>query len=228
MNYDENSSEFNESYAEFMEYHQEKRNGERLSRLQEGHGHAEKIFLKNVWWPSFGHFRHLHPEYQILDFKDGHRFLDFAYILPYLRIAFEIDGYGPHWRDISRWQFADQWTRQNHLIIDGWNVIRFTYDQVNEKPRFCQQMIQQFMGRWVGEDRQLEIINCIEQEIVRYALRLCRPVTPGDIMKHLNIGDKYARSLLHSLANKSWLVPSSGKLRIRAYLVSAKGRNLLF
>ncbi|WP_426901554.1 hypothetical protein [Rossellomorea vietnamensis] len=48
----------------------------------------------------FQHFRFLHPEYEINDFKDGKRYLDFAYIRPTMQICFE---------------------------IDGWTVIRFSY-----------------------------------------------------------------------------------------------------
>ncbi|WP_252183434.1 hypothetical protein [Rossellomorea vietnamensis] len=75
----------------------------------------------------FQHFRFLHPEYEINDFKDGKRYLDFAYIRPTMQICFEIDGYGPHLQKISRWQFSDSLERQNQLVIDGWTVIRFSY-----------------------------------------------------------------------------------------------------
>lgn len=44
----------------------------------------------------------------IRDFKDGHRFIDFAYIQPHFRIAIEIDGFGPHWQDITPDEFCHQ------------------------------------------------------------------------------------------------------------------------
>ena len=75
------------------------------------------------------------------DFKDGKRYLDFAYIRPGFRICIEIDGYGPHLKNSSRWQFSDSLERQNQLVIDGWTVLRFSYDQVKEKPRRCQQFV---------------------------------------------------------------------------------------
>lgn len=74
--------DFEREYQSFLEGHVRKREGERLRRLQEGHGKAEKEFLKNVWWPLFHHFHHLHPEYEVNDFKDGKRYLDFAFIQP--------------------------------------------------------------------------------------------------------------------------------------------------
>ena len=137
---------FEEEYQSFMDSHLQARTGERLRRLQEGHNHVEMLFLKQVWWPSFNHFQYLHPEYEVNDFKDGNRYLDFAYIRPAIKICFEIDGYGPHLRNITRWQFSDSLERQNQLVIDGWTVIRFSYDQVKEKPRRCQQIVQQVMA----------------------------------------------------------------------------------
>ncbi|UTR17123.1 hypothetical protein MM221_14990 [Salipaludibacillus sp. LMS25] len=48
---------FAEEYQTFMNAHLQARTGERLRRLQEGHKHAEKLFLKQVLWPLFHHFR---------------------------------------------------------------------------------------------------------------------------------------------------------------------------
>jgi hypothetical protein len=62
---------FDIAYNDFIKKHKKQRRGERLRRLTEGHGHAEKLFMEQVWWPAFGHFDNLHPEYEINDFKDG-------------------------------------------------------------------------------------------------------------------------------------------------------------
>lgn len=56
--------------------------GEAKRRLLKGHGFSEKMFLEKVWWPAVGHFRQLHPEYEVSDFRDGARYLDFAYFAP--------------------------------------------------------------------------------------------------------------------------------------------------
>jgi hypothetical protein len=152
------------------------RKGERFRRLKDGHGHAEKLFLQQVWWPAFGHFNDLHPEYEVKDFRDGTRFLDFALLRHSLKLAIEIDGYGSHSSQISRTQFADQWIRQNHLIIDGWKILRFSYDDVKDRPRMCEQILQQFMGRFLGgTSQQSYTMNYIEKEVFRYALTLSRP-----------------------------------------------------
>lgn len=181
---------FEEEYQTFMNTHLQARSGERLRRLQEGHKHAEMLFLKQVWWPSFHHFQYLYPEYEVNDFKDGTRYLDFAYIRPGIRICLEIDGFGPHLKNISRWQFSDSLERQNQLVIDGWTVIRFSYDQVKEKPRRCQQIVQQVIGRWLGDELDLTTLSLLEKEVLRLAIRKGETISPREVENYLKVSDK--------------------------------------
>ncbi|MGD6804538.1 DUF559 domain-containing protein [Rossellomorea vietnamensis] len=208
---------FEKEYQAFMDAHLQARSGERQRRLQEGHQHAEMLFLNQVWWPLFQHFRYLHPEYEVNDFKDGKRYLDFAYIRPAIRLCLEIDGYGPHLRNTSRWQFTDNLERQNQLVIDGWTVIRFSYDQVKENPRRCQQIIQQVIGRWVGDEMDLSTLSLVEKEVLRLAIRKGEAISPIEVEKHLKLSDKTVSKVLSQLVNKKVLIPASGVVRIRSY-----------
>lgn len=215
---------FEHDYEVFLKMHLHQYSGEKLRRLNEGHGHAEKLFLQYVWWPAIGHFENLHPEYEVLDFKDGTRYLDFAYIRPPFQICFEIDGYGPHARDANRRQFADNLMRQNHLMIDGWKVIRFSYDDIQDKPRRCQQLLQQLMGRLFGDGQFPIKLNWKQKEIVRVVLRSSVPVTPAEVSSQLGISDRYARDLLHQLVEMDVLLPASGTLRVRSYRLNNKAQ----
>ncbi|GAX89632.1 hypothetical protein [Effusibacillus lacus] len=219
---------FDLAFEQLINSHLKKRKGERHRRLKEGLGHGEKLFLEKVWWPAFGHFNYLHPEYEIQDFKDGYRFIDFAYIRRPFRVAFEIDGYSTHCRDLSRRQFADHLLRQNHLILDGWDVMRFSYDDIKEKPRMCQQMLQQWMGRWFGDETNLGDLNPLEKELMRLALRLGRSITPTDAREQLGIGRDKSRVLLKNLVEKGWLQPAGGQYRVRSYTPNLKGKKLLW
>ena len=216
---------FDEEYLAFMNYHMQARTGERLRRLQEGHNHAEKLFLKQVWWPLFNNFRNLHPEYEVNDFKDGKRYLDFAYIRPAIRICFEIDGYGPHLTNISRWQFSDSLERQNQLVIDGWTVIRFSYDQVKEKPRRCQQIIQQLIGRLLGDELDQTTLTLVEKQILQLAIRKGEDITPKELARDLKLCDKTVRKILSQLVDKKMLIPASGRVRIRSYRLGNQVKN---
>ncbi|WP_421383299.1 DNA-binding response regulator [Bacillus salacetis] len=209
--------EFEKEYQAFMDSHLQTRTGERLRRLQEGHKHAERLFLEQVWWPLFQHFRYLHPEYEINDFKDGKRYLDFAYIRPTMQICFEIDGYGPHLQKISRWQFSDSLERQNQLVIDGWTVIRFSYDQVKEKPRRCQQIIQQVIGRWLGDELDQTTLSLVEKEVLRLAIRKGEAISPIEVAEYVNLSTRTVSKVLSQLVEKQMLTPASGTRRIRSY-----------
>ncbi|WP_248924504.1 endonuclease domain-containing protein [Paenibacillus hamazuiensis] len=212
---------FQSAYNLWMEGHLHKSKGERRRRLIEGHGHAEKLFLEQVWYPAYRHFENLHPEYEVADFRDGTRYLDFAFLQFPVRLAVEIDGYGPHSAKQSRWQFADSLMRQNHLVIDGWRILRFSYDDVNEKPRTCQQVLQQFMGSRLGADRFATESNIIEAEVLRLALRLDRFLRPRDVCELLQIKKDKAHRILHSMLRKKSLLPAGeGELKIRCYKVN--------
>ncbi|WP_102261134.1 hypothetical protein [Mesobacillus jeotgali] len=208
---------FEEEYQAFLNAHLQARSGERFRRLQEGHNQAEMLFLKQVWWPLFYHFKYLHPEYEVDDFKDGKRFLDFAYIRPSMRICFEIDGYGPHLKNISRWQFSDNLERQNQLVIDGWTVIRFSFDQVKEKPRRCQQVVQQLIGRWLGDELDQTSLSLFEKEVLRLVIRKGEDISPTEVEKYLKLSDKTVKKVLSQLVEKKMLIPGSGTKRIRSY-----------
>lgn len=218
---------FRETHTKWLSDHLERRQGERERRLKEGHGHAEKAFVEKVWWPAFGHFRELHPEYEVTDFKDGFRYLDFAYLRSGFRLAIEIDGYGPHLRNIGRDRFSDQCRRQNDLILDGWKVLRFTYDDVNENPRYCQQTLHQFMGRWLGEGDSSLQVDYHERELLRQFLRSGRPLTPGDICQTMGVENKTARKWLRQLSEKQWIQPASGSARVRSYRLSHNAERLI-
>lgn len=218
---------FGEVHERWIREHQKRRSGERLRRLNEGHAYAEKWFAETVWWPAFGSFDQLHPEYEVFDFKDGSRFLDFAYIQGGVRICIEIDGFGPHRRDIDRRQFSDELTRQNHLVVDGWIVIRFSYDDVKEKPRHCQQLLLQLMGRLVGDQRKTGAdLTLLEKEAVRMAFRQ-NGVTPVELFRHLGMGRRKGMQLIDGLLEKKWFIPASGSQRIRLYRLNGD-RQLTF
>jgi hypothetical protein len=60
---------FEQSHSQFIEEHLQYRSGESRRGLLKGHGFAETLFLKQVWWPAFGHFQWLYPEYPVEDWR---------------------------------------------------------------------------------------------------------------------------------------------------------------
>lgn len=218
---------FIEGYNEFITRQLTGRGGEDRRRLEKGLGHAERLFLEKIWWPAFGHFHDLHAEYEVLDFRDGYRYLDFAFIRSCLKLAIEIDGYGTHLRNISRDEFSDHMRRQNDLVNDGWKVLRFTYDDVKDRPRYVQQTLLQFMGRWGGMEKEAVAADLLEKEVMRFFIYSGRPLSPGEVAEFIQMDKKTARKLLRTLVEKSWLKPASGDQRIRTYELDLEGKHFL-
>lgn len=220
--------DFEESYANLVR-HRNAATGSKYSRLVDGDDqHAETLFLKNVWWPAFRNFDNLYPEYEIRDFNDGRRYLDFAYIQAHFRVAIEIDGIGPHWKDISQEQFSDHCHRQNHLIIDGWHVLRFTYQDVLKRPKMCQRTVQQLMGRLTtnSSDLGLSRLALVDREIVRLVLSHGYPIKVTDVAVHAKLSRNGAIQHLKHLVEEEWLVPASGSIRVRSYGIHPSKSNL--
>ncbi|MGZ9583995.1 DNA-binding response regulator [Paenibacillus marinisediminis] len=222
---------FDHSYDSWYGRHLHDSSGNRRERLANGHGYAEKLFLQNVWFPALKSFDHLHPEYEVSDFKDGSRYIDFAYIRFPLKLAIEIDGYGPHSAKLSRSQFSDSLLRQNHLTMDGWRILRFSYDDINEKPRMCEQLLQQFMGIWsFGSNTAISYEEYLEQEVLKYALQLDRKLNTKDVCDLLQIHTRKANLILRNMLHKGSLLPGGeGTKLVRVFQVNrsyVNGRKL--
>jgi len=205
-----NSQKAEDTYEAWMKKQAAGSKGERKRRLNRDSNHSEKQFALKVWLEAFGHFARLHAEYEVRDFKDGWRYLDFAYLVEGFKIAIEIDGFGSHSRDIDRKQFSDHLMRQNHLVIDGWQVLRFSYDDIMERPRMCQQLIQQLIGK-LSSVRNVKLENPLalpEQAIVKLALTLDKPLTPKFAAERLGLHRVTVGIHLKALAKKQLLVPT--------------------
>jgi very-short-patch-repair endonuclease len=218
--------DFDEAYKEFITKHQDAATPNRARRLKNGLQFAEQAFLQEVWWPAFRSFDALHPEYEVRDFKEGYRYIDFAYIQPGFRIAIEIDGYGPHSKDATPEQFSDNLIRQNHLVIDRWHILRFAAGAIKDRPRVFQQIIQQLIGRLTSDTSLTQDkLSLADREIVRLVINLDRPINSTDVMNSIGVSRLTARRHLRGLADRGWLIPTNHKTRIHYYLL-ASGRTI--
>ncbi|MBP1961641.1 transcriptional regulator [Paenibacillus aceris] len=191
-------------------------NARRRERLERGLGHAEMEFLRVVWFPAVGHFEHLYPEWEVRDFANGYRYLDFAYMPGDAKGAIEIQGYSSHARDLELWRFKDLCLRHCHLALDGWMVMPIPHPSIIESPKQCQQLMLSFVGKFISSHVS-ERLSWLESEALRLARRLLRPLTPSDLASHLQVSTKYARKILRSLCEKQLLTVASGHARARMY-----------
>ncbi|WP_068783768.1 transcriptional regulator [Paenibacillus phocaensis] len=210
---------FNQAFDAWMARQiEEEKNPRRLELLKKGLGHGTMEFLRSVWFPAVGQFDDLSPEWEVRDFNNGYRYLDLAYLpgAGSAKGAIEIQGYGPHARDLDVRRFKDLCWRHSLLALDGWTLLPVAYLSIVEEPKQCQQLILSLIGRFMTSDVTADL-NWLEAESVRFGRRLLRPFTPRELAAHLNISDRHARYLLHGLSEKNLFAVTSGKTRYRSY-----------
>ncbi|WP_053375504.1 hypothetical protein [Paenibacillus sp. FJAT-27812] len=213
---------FHSDYDRWLEVNLKSREGESRQRLEQGLGHAEKKFVELVWYPAFKELDGLYPEYEVSGFRDGTCYLDFAYLRDGLQLAIELDGCRAHSTEMTRWPFSDSFMRQNHLVLDGWTVLRFSYDDIKDKPHMCQQLLQQFVGKsLIGKKHESGAEEFLQLEILKYSACLDYPIRPSDVIALLKVKKRDAQKLLHSMVQKQMLLPAgNGTKRIRCYKIN--------
>lgn len=224
-------SDAEQAYTEWIRRHEKLREAgsARRRRLLERDDFGERRFAVDVWYPAVGHFENLHPEYEVLDYRDGSRFVDFAYIRPPYRTFIEIDDFEPH--QTSRKQFNDDRFRQNQLVLDDWIILRFSYDDIRDRPRQCQQTIQQLLGKFygIGHNSLAGLgLTVREREIVRWAKRLGigRSFAPKEVETLLGVSHRTARQTLRRLLHAGLLEQAGGNRRISRYRLTSRAAQL--
>ncbi|MDG0810835.1 helix-turn-helix domain-containing protein [Cohnella rhizosphaerae] len=189
MNMNSNPA-FERAYDEMMERAIKASSGERKRRLLLDRFN-EKLLAQNVWWEVRGDLKGLIPEMEIKDLKDGTRFSDYGFLYPIPRpngLLMEADAFGTHLRDVSRWKYADDLERQNHLLIDGWRLLRFSRDDMIEKPRRCQQTLLAALSAWgFIAPRDRPKLNVYERAILHYAREQTCNVKIGELVEQLQV-----------------------------------------
>lgn len=210
-------SRFEQKFEEWIKSNITKEsNHRRRELLEKGLSHGTLEFLRSVWFPAVKNFDHLYPEWEVRDFHNGYRYLDLAYRPGGVKGGIEIQGYGPHARDLDVRRFKDLCWRHCLLALDDWLFLPIAYLSIKDEPERCQQLILSFIGKFTGSETPNHL-SWLEAEAVRYSRRLLRSFTPKELANHLRITDRHARRILQKLVDEHILFVSSGRLRYRTY-----------
>ncbi|WP_339320505.1 hypothetical protein [Paenibacillus sp. FSL R10-2734] len=201
------SLDFENEHRLLLEGHLSLRTGERRGRLLRGHQYAEKLLLKNVWWPLFGNLDNLHPEYEVYDWNRKSQFLDVAFLPPFGRFGLECDGFQSHVKDMDRERFSYSLNRDTFLTGMGWKIIHFSFDDVQNRPEICRMLLQTVIGPSLIRKSSVNSISPLEREVTRLAWNLGKGIRPKDVMNHYNVNFRTARKWLQSLVDKGLLRP---------------------
>ncbi|MBN1225056.1 MAG: DEAD/DEAH box helicase family protein, partial [Candidatus Aminicenantes bacterium] len=95
---------------------------------------SEKLFVRDFLFPLLGdNIKHVIPQYPFIDSSGHSRRIDFAIIQGGQKIALEVNGETYHSEGIiANDVFDDNLYRQNEIIINGWNLARFSYSQLQD------------------------------------------------------------------------------------------------
>lgn len=219
---------FEREHAAFIEKHAACRNGERKGRLLRGHGYGEKLLLQNVWWPVFGNFDHLHPEYEVYDRNRKSYFLDLAFTPPFGLFNIECHGFQSHIKDMDREKFSYSLNRDTFLTALGWKMIHFSFDDIKDRPEICRSLLQLVIGPYLLNKDSAGPALKIEKDLLLLAWKLGRPIRPKDVCDEWRINFRTSRKLLISLSEKGWLKPISKGKTVRYYELQPNTLNLLF
>ena len=96
---------------------------------------SERLFLKDFLFPLLGKkgIKYVIPQYPFIDSEGRLRRIDFALIKDNTRIALEVNGETYHAEGIiPNEMFDDNLQRQNEILNAGWNLQRFSYNQLQD------------------------------------------------------------------------------------------------
>ncbi|HUC93846.1 MAG TPA: hypothetical protein VMS09_17820 [Paenibacillus sp.] len=209
--------EFEEAHHRFIQYHIERRTGERKARLIRGHKFGEKLLLQNLWWPVFGNLNDLHPEYEIYDWNRKSQFIDFAFLPPFGQFGIEGDGFQSHVKDMDREKHNYSLNRDTFLTGMGWKMLHFSIDDLQHRPENCRMLLRLVMSPYLLRTSSVKPAFLIEKEVLRLCWHLGKPVRPKDVCDQLDVDFRTARKWLQALAAKGWLTPIARGGSIRYY-----------
>lgn len=214
---------FEKAHKTFIQHHLDRRTGERRSRLERGHQFGESLFLRNIWWPMKGNFDDLHPEYEVLDWRGRSYFADHVYLPKSMRLILEFNGFEKHVLNMDRKAYSRDLRRELFLEAMGFRVVSFSRDDVVEQPELCIHLLRMLLNRYEPRKQAPDRAIFEENETLRLAVFLARPIKPVDVAGHFSINHRTALGILQRLCKKGWLSPiQSGKeTKILAYALTS-------
>ncbi len=212
---------FAEEHSKWVDFHKKRRDGERLDRLERGHGHGEKLFVERVWWPIFGHMNDLHPEYEVSDWRGRPYFVDFVWKRGQIKVAIEVKGYGPHVQQMDRTRYRQELNRETFLQIAGYQVVAVPYDDLESAPDLTISLFKSLLAPslLINTEELEHHYTRLEKEIMRIAVRWDGLIRPADLVKGLGVHPRTVRKSLTRLCEKGKLrpVPANGSSRVCRY-----------
>jgi hypothetical protein len=213
---------FERLYKNWRQKHLSASQGERRVRLRNRQGHGTAAFVREVWLPLMGSLDELIPEYEVVDAEGLRRYLQLAFVRGGLQVDLEIDGFRAYGTLGDRRTFADERRRDVSLQIGGWQVLRFSDDDVLTHPMECRELLRRWLERWGGSIRRVTEREWRQEQVIALARNRESFVTLSEVSEHLAVCDKTARTIMRELLKLGWFAAAgAGKRRIHRYKLKA-------
>jgi hypothetical protein len=123
-------SRFEDVFQKWMDQH----SARRRELLRSGLSRGSVDFLRWIWFPAIGNMDYLHPEYEVRDYNNGYRYLDFSYMPGNAKGCIEVQDYRSHARDIEASRFKDLCMKHSLLALDDWIILPIAYLSIRMTP----------------------------------------------------------------------------------------------
>jgi hypothetical protein len=84
------------------------------------------------------------------------------------------------------------------------------------------QIIQQVIGRWLGDELDRTSLSFVKKEVLRLAIRKGEAISPIEVEKYLKLSDEAVKKVLSQLVDKKLQISASGIIRARSYRLGAR------
>ncbi|WP_227013663.1 hypothetical protein [Paenibacillus psychroresistens] len=217
---------FEQEYEVFLEAQRRSATGQRLEQLNKDLT-GEKKLLKEVIWPVLKSFDGLIMEYELISSTGVKIYVDVFY--EPLGIAFECEGFVVHAEKITRDRFIFERMRIRTIAMYGYKYIPFGWDELDKRAEACRRSVYELIGRFSSTaGSALNDLTVSEREVLRYALRLNRPLRLKDACYCLQLRVTATRYVLIKLVEKKLIKPhNSGTKRIHEYTLEENAKRYM-
>jgi hypothetical protein len=219
---------FESMYEKLLEEQKRQATGMRLEMLEK-HGEGERKLLVDVVLPVLKTTEGLILEHEIVTLTGVKAYID-AFQVPF-EIGIEGEGFAVHAQNITRSRFDFEKNKIRSMGVYGFTYFPFTWDEMDKKTEICKRALYEFLGRRtsggsgtvgpaVARGASYSEVSLYEREVIRYALRLGRPIRMVDVCECLQSGQDFGRKIIRMMITKNLLTPTNlNAQRLHEYIL---------
>jgi hypothetical protein len=214
---------FELEYETMLEEQKRQASGMRLEMLNK-QAEGERKLLVDVVLPVFRTTKGLILEYEFVTLTGIKAYID-AFYEP-LEIGFEGEGFVAHAQNITRSRFDFERNKVRSMTVYDFKYFPFSWDEMDKKSEVCKRAIYEMLGRhssggWSGVS--YSEVSLYEREVIRYALRLGRPIRMNDVCECLQSGHQFCRRIIRQMIDKKLLKPLREQAKRHHEYILAEG-----